>query len=277
MKESVFDIKDLQELAPCFKGKIGTLIGKKLLKWFSVEKVNAVHSKNCHLIGSEFTTALLKDLGITYRIVNADRLNTLPEEAFVTVSNHPFGSIDGIMLIDIFAKIRPDFTVMVNGILNKIGAMSSNFVAVKPDTKKQGANVANVGGVRGALSQLANNHPMGFFPAGAMSFYNKEVGEIRDIPWAPSIVRLIKRSKKTIYPVFFDGKNSSLFYWLGRIDWRIRTIRVPEEAFNKAGKCFDVYIGNPISVEEQDKFTSDESFAEYLYAKTYELNPKQAI
>ena len=138
MKESVFDITDMQEVSPFFKSKLGIYLGKKLLKWFSVEKVNKVHKANCHLTGSEFTTSLLKDLGISYEIVHSEQLDKLPDGGFITVSNHPFGSIDGIMLIDLFAKIRPDFTVMVNGVLTKIGAMSQNFIAVKPDTKKQG-------------------------------------------------------------------------------------------------------------------------------------------
>ena len=275
MKKSVIDLKDLQDIAPYFKSKIGASIGKKLLKWFGIEKVNDVHKANCHLRGCSFTTSLLKDLGVSYKLHHAERLKELPEGAFVTVSNHPFGHIDGIMLIDIFAKIRPDFTVMVNGFLTKIGAMSQNFVAVKPDTKKRGANLANVSGVRGALSQLANNHPMGFFPAGAMSFYSCKERGIRDINWAPSVIRLIKRSKKIVYPVYFEGRNSVLFYLLGWIDWRVRTLRVAEEAFNKRGHCYNVYIGAPISVEKQASFETDEAFAAYLYQKTYELAPKR--
>ncbi len=61
------------------------------------------------------------------RVHNKEILDHLPEGAFVTVSNHPIGSLDGIMLIDIFASRRPDFKVMVNGILTKIGAMEDNF------------------------------------------------------------------------------------------------------------------------------------------------------
>jgi hypothetical protein len=33
----------------------------------------------------------------------------------------------------------------------------------------------------------------------------------------------------------------------------------------------DVYIGAPISVEEQNSYTSDEEFAKFLYEKTYAL------
>lgn len=61
MKKSVVDIYDLQEMLPFFKGRIGTWLGKRLLKWLKVDTVNLVHSRNCHLRGAEFTTALLQD------------------------------------------------------------------------------------------------------------------------------------------------------------------------------------------------------------------------
>lgn len=271
MKKSVIDIYDLQELIPFFKSRFGTWAGKVLLKWLSVEKVNQVHANSCHLRGAEFTTALLKDplINIQYKLHNAEILDTLPEGAFVTVSNHPIGSLDGIMLIDIMASRRPDFKVMVNGVLSKIGAMEDNFVSVTPDSKKQGANLANINGVRISLARLKEGHPMGFFPAGAISFYNNETKSIRDLSWAHSVIRLIRKANVPIYPIFFDFYNSSFFYWLGRISWQIRTLRIPAEVFNKQGRIFDVYVGTPISPEEISPFTDDKKLASFLYDRTY--------
>ena len=67
MKKSVVDINDLQEAAPFFKSRIGTFLGKLLIKGLGVDKVNRVHANNCHLRGSAFTSALLSDPLITYR------------------------------------------------------------------------------------------------------------------------------------------------------------------------------------------------------------------
>ena len=69
MKKSVVDINDLQEAAPFFKSRIGTFLGKLLIKWLSVDKVNKVHANNCHLRGSAFTTALLSDPLIDISII----------------------------------------------------------------------------------------------------------------------------------------------------------------------------------------------------------------
>lgn len=271
MKESVVDIQDMQEAAPFFKSRVGTFLGELLIKWLQVDKVNKVHANNCHLRGAAFTTALLNDplIDIKYKLHHDEVLEHLPEGAFVTVSNHPIGSIDGIMLIDIMASRRPDFKVMVNGVLTKIGAMDDNFISVKPDSKKQGANLANVNGVRLSLQHLREGHPMGFFPAGAISFYNKKEKVVRDLSWAHSVIRLIRKANVTVYPIYFDFLNSSFFYWLGKIDWRIRTLRIPAEAFNKRGKTVDVYIGDPISPEEIRNFPDDTLLADFLYKKTY--------
>lgn len=271
MKKTVVDIHDLQEMAPFFKSRFGKFIGELAIKWSGVEKVNTVHERSCHLRGADFTTALLNDplIDISYTIHNEEVLDTLPEGAFITVSNHPIGSVDGIMLIDIFASRRPDFKVMVNGVLTKIGAMGDNFISVVPDSKNQGANPANVNGVRLSLQRLREGHPMGFFPAGAISFYNKQEKDIRDLSWTHSVIRLIRKGRVPVYPVYFDLKNSRFFYWLGKIDWRIRTARIPAEAFNKQGKKTDVYIGSPITPEEISQIPDDTDLANFLYERTY--------
>lgn len=271
MKKSVVDIDDLGKMAPFFKSGFGRWLGKGLIKLLSIDKVNQIHANHCHLRGAEFTSGMLNDplMDIKYKVHNKEILDSLPEGTFVTVSNHPVGSIDGIILIDIFASRRPDFKVMVNGILLNIGAMGDNFVSVLPDSEGKGANLKNVNGVRFSLQQLKEGHPMGFFPAGAVAFYDKKTKQIKDMPWVPSVVRLVRKSKVLVYPVLFDFQNSGFFYWLGRISWKIRTLRMPAEAFNKKGRILDIYIGEPISPEVIQSMADDEELAQFLYKKTY--------
>jgi putative hemolysin len=273
MKKNVIDISDLQKAAPLFKSKFGTFLGKKLLKWVCIDKVNRVHANNCHLRGAAFTTALLKEplIDIKYEVHNKERLENLPEGAFITVSNHPVGSLDGIILIDIFAAIRPDFRVMVNGTLSRIGAMEDNFISVQPNSNNQGANMRNVNGVRASLAHLQEGHPIGFFPSGAISFRRGKTREILDPDWTHSVIRLIRKANVPVYPVYFDLYNSSFFYWLGTISWKIRVLRIPAEVFNKRGKTAHIYIGAPIPPEEIQQITDEIELANFLYQKTYSL------
>jgi len=272
MRKAVYDIENLQSVHPIFKNKIVAFFAKKFLKWISLDKVNQIHGRNCHFTGSDFTTAILADplMDVKYIIHHREILDSLPEGAFITVSNHPIGSLDGIILIDIFVSRRKDYKFMVNGILANVGAMADNFIPVKPKTNdKTQRNSLNINGVRAALSWLREGHPMGFFPAGSMSFWNKKK-EVKDRPWTHSIIRLIRKAKVPVYPVYFDCQNSPLFYRLGNISWQLRTLfRTAEEAFNKRGKTLDVHIRQPIPAETIRQYADDAELAEFLYRTTY--------
>lgn len=274
MKKEVLSIEEIQQKAPFFKTRFGTYLLKKIFHWMDMDKVNQIHENHYTLRGSAFTSAMLNDplMDVRYEIHNKEVLNQLPEGAFITVSNHPIGSLDGIILIDIFASVRPDFRVMVNEILSHISAMEDNFISVIPKTDdNQFGNNKNVNGIRLSFAQLKEGHPMGFFPAGAMSFYDRKQKRVRDLPWTHSIIRLIRKANVPVFPVYFDCLNSKIFYKLGHISWKLRTLRVAKEAFNKKGHILHVYLGNPILPKKIKTFTNDDLLAEFLYKTTYEI------
>lgn len=272
MKKTVLDIEELQEQTPFFKTRLGAWLLKKIFRWLDMDKVNQIHANYYQLRGSAFTSAILSDplMDVHYEVHNREILRQLPEGAFITVSNHPIGSLDGIILIDIFASIRPDFRVMVNEILAHISAMEDNFVSVIPKANiRLGSRNQSVNGVRFSLAQLRNGHPMGFFPAGAMSFYDKKQKKVKDLPWTRSVIRLIRKANVPVYPVYFDCLNSGFFYRLGRINWKLRVLRVAKEAFNKKGQTIHVYIGDPIPPQKIKTCANDIELADFLYKSTY--------
>lgn len=271
IKPNVLDYDDIIKIAPALKGHENLV--NTLLHWFSVDKVNGVHSRNCDTPGPEFVKRLLFDeFKIKLRIDNEQVLDNLPEGAFVTVSNHPFGALDGITLIYLIASRRPEYRVMVNMILNQISAMRPNFIAVdalaSDDPKKKAVSMR---GIREVIKQVRNSNPVGFFPAGAVSKINLK-GELNDRMWQPTVIRLIEQLKVPVVPIFFHGSNSWWFNFLGLVSWQLRTLRLPAEVFRKTGKEIHVSVGNPISVEEQLKHqASVEEFGLYLKNQTYAL------
>ncbi|MGL4993151.1 MAG: lysophospholipid acyltransferase family protein [Bacteroidales bacterium] len=275
MKTSAIGREELEAASPIFKGKIGALLGRLFLKLTKIDRVNLLYKRCCHKRGHAFTTLALEDMEVSYELVGGENLDNLPHGSFITVSNHPLGGIDGVMLIDIIAKRRSDYKVMVNGVLTNLEAMSDNFIAVKPSTSSTSKSVdaANIAGIRESLAHVRAGHPMGFFPAGAISMLDCKTGVIEDRDWQQSVVRLIQKAAVPIYPIYFDGLNSNFFYQLGRIDWRIRTLRVAWEVFNKKGEVMKVVIGKPITAKEQAKYKSVDSLAAFLKEKTYQLKP----
>lgn len=113
------------------------------------------------------------------------------------------------MLIDIIGRHRPDFKVMVNMFLNYITAMRPSFIAVDPsgsdDPEKKAATMQ---GIRQAIAHVRAGHPMGFFPAGAVSKIDRTL-HISDREWQPSIIRLVKQLKVPVIPVYFHNHNST--------------------------------------------------------------------
>ena len=79
-------------------GFIGTFFGWLLMKVLRISTLNKIYNKNKHLSDLEFFDALLDDLQIQFEIPEED-LKRIPKDgAFITISNHPLGGIDGILL-----------------------------------------------------------------------------------------------------------------------------------------------------------------------------------
>lgn len=269
IKRTVLDYNDIATMVPKLKGKEKFV--NRVLRWLKVDKVNWLHDHNCDTPGHPFTDGLLRDLDITLRIDNEQVLDNLQQGAFITVSNHPFGALDGISLINIVGKRRPQFKVMVNMVLNYISAMRPNFIAVdayqSDDPKKKAVSMV---GIKSAIQQVRSGEPIGFFPAGAVSKITK--WKLQDREWQENIIRLIMQLKVPVVPIFFHGRNSAMSHILGLIDWRLRTMRLPTEVFRKKGTSIHVSIGDPISVEEQKQHMgSIEEFGKYLRDRTYSL------
>lgn len=271
IRPDVLNYDDLRTLIPALDGH--PRIANFLLRFLSVDKVNAVHAKCCDTPGPEFVRRLLlEEFKIKLRIDNADVLDNLPEGAFITVSNHPFGALDGIALIYLISSRRPAYRVMVNMILNKISAMRPNFIAVDQTASDDPAKKAvSMRGIKEAMMQVRKGQPIGFFPAGAVGNYNRHL-RFEDREWQPVVIRLISQLGVPVIPIFFHGYNSLWFRLLGIISWQLRTFRLPAEVFRRKGDTLHISVGDIITPEEiKAHSTSIPELGEWLKAKTYAL------
>ncbi len=245
---------------------------ERLMRMLWLDKVNHVHGKYCYEEGIPFSHLLVEDqFRIKLRIDGEENLARFAEGPFITVSNHPFGALDGILLLHIVGTYREDFRVMVNMILNYLSAMRPSFIAVDPSKSDDPAKRrATMQGIKEAMRHIRDGHPMGFFPAGAVAKVSRDL-RIRDREWQPSVIRLINQMKVPVIPIYFHGHNGTFFNILGMIDWRLRTLRLPRELFNKTGQEVLVSIGKPIMPERQAEFTDLESFGKFLRESTDRL------
>ncbi|MFH0841664.1 MAG: 1-acyl-sn-glycerol-3-phosphate acyltransferase [Bacteroidota bacterium] len=268
----VIDETDFESFSSFFKGEKGHRRAEFFMRLFAIDKINRVYSNSGAYSGAEFASHLLDDLGVNYLIGNSERFKLLPEGAFITISNHPYGGLDGIILIDLMAGIRSDYRLMVNKMLSLVKTMNENFISVTPTlNKKNRISSESIHGVRETLTRLKDGHPVGFFPSGAVSDFRLRDMRIRDRNWQSSILHVIKSVKVPVLPIrFFDG-NSAFFYFLGLINWRIRSLRMPSEVFNKGKQNPRIGIGNIIPVAEQERYRDINSFSDFLREAIYKM------
>lgn len=263
---------DIFGLSPKFQKPSMQKLTRIVFSLAGVDKMNRLYDSVADEKGAASAHEALKNIGCDYYVGNADRLDTLPEGAFITVSNHPYGGLDGLIIIDLVCEHRKDFKVMVNNVLGRIKSMKDVFITVTPsgDEKKK-ADATTIAGIKEVIGRLGEGHPMGFFPSGAVSNVYFKPLRIEDRPWQESLMRLIKRAKVPVIPVRFFDHNSRFYYLLGLIDWRVRLLRLPREFFNKKKGHHRVGIGETISVEEQNKYEDIKSYTEFLRSKVYNL------
>jgi putative hemolysin len=262
--------QDLLKVSPIMQYLGGEYLARLLMHLLRFNQINKLYDNISDKTGIESIDGIIKYLNVTLDFDEND-LKKLPANgSFITVSNHPYGGIDGILLIKLLSMARSDHKVIANFLLKKVEPISEYFLAVNPFENIPGA-ASSIGGLKTALDHLNNGGVLSFFPAGEVSTsYTSKV--ITDREWLISALRFIKRARVPIVPIYFHGSNSRLFHLLGRIHPAFRTAKLPSELLNKKDKTIKIRIGNPISVKEQDKFSDIHQLGRYLRSKTYCLD-----
>jgi len=276
MKDKLVSKEMIRGMHPIFRGRLGDAFIKILSAFSGINKLNAVYDASKHLTGLDFVNDMIGKLGITCRYKNRETLELLKGKSFITVSNHPYGHLDGIIEIGAIGAVRNDFKMMVNWVLMQIDTMDEFFIGVNPFPKnnKMSTVKSSVGGIKQCLDHLRNGHPLGFFPSGGISLPHLKGGP-EDAEWKESVLKIIKKAKVPIVPVYISGGNSWFYQLLGFIGWRVRTVRLLHEITNKKGKTISVNFGTPVSVEQQNEYENIREFGRFLKSKVYEMRKNQ--
>ena len=240
-----------------------------LFRSLRLGKINRLFDGAADYQGREFADHLLENMNITIDAV-PEQLESIPKEGgFIVVSNHPFGGIEGVMLLSAIAKVRPDFKLMANFILSHIPNLKECFFSVNPFEKNPEWK-SSVGGIKGAIQHIAAGNGLGVFPAGEVSRYHGHDFP-EDLPWSTSIARIIKNAGVPVIPVFWEGYNSKLFYAVDKIHSMLGTARLTKELINKHDTCFNLQVGKPILPAEIALYENPKELAAYLRSRSYAL------
>jgi len=250
-------------------GVLGTFSGWLLMKVLKISTLNKMYDRNKHLKDVDFLNAILDELKIKFEIPDED-LKRLPKDgAYITISNHPLGGIDGILLLKLMLEKEPDFKIIANFLLHRIEPLKPFIMPVNPFENMKDAK-SSVVGIKETLRHLSDGKPLGMFPAGEVSTY-QDGKLVVDKDWEEGAIKVIRKAQVPVIPIYFHAKNSRLFYFLSKLNGTLRTAKLPSELLTQKDRIIKVRIGKPISVSEQNEHETLEEYSEFLRKKTYML------
>ncbi|WP_179348599.1 GNAT family N-acyltransferase [Winogradskyella pacifica] len=251
-------------------GFLGTFFGWTLMKVLKISTINKFYLRNKHLSDVDFLDAILDEFQIKFEIPEED-MKRLPKEGpYITISNHPLGGIDGILLLKLMVEQRSDFKIIANFLLHRIEPLKPYIMPVNPFEGRKDA-ASSIAGFKNAIGHLRDGHPLGVFPAGEVSTY-KDGKLVVDKEWEAAAMKLIQKAKVPVVPIYFHAKNSRLFYRLSRLSDTLRTAKLPSEVLTQKRRIIKVRVGKAISVKDQNEHPTLPEFSEFLRRKTYMLS-----
>jgi len=246
---------------------IDRLVGLDQLKKFYLES---------NLPGLEkktFSSRLLNQLDVSI-YGKESLLEKLPASGgCILVSNHPYGMVEGVILANIVNSKRKDTKIMANVGLKIFKEIEDYFIFADPLNPKSPINIS---AIKKSFKHVKNGGVLVIFPAGRVSFYQKETSSISDGKWNRIAVQIGLKTNAPILPVFISGCNTPLFHWLGRVYYRFRLLMLVREMLKLKGKNIKLETNGLITNKLLDVFETSKQKNLFIRAQCY-LNDERYI
>lgn len=218
--------------------------------------------------GVDFCTGTLEYLGVTVKVEGRENL---PHDSrrLIFVSNHPLGAIDGVTLGSVLGQeYDGEVVYLVNDLLMNLKGLAPLCVPVNKVGRQSRRSSVQV-----AEAFRSPRHAI-MFPAGLCS--RRQNGEIRDLPWRRSFIKLSVEHQRDVVPIHFIGQNSDRFYrvatWCKRLHLpNFAMAYLPDEMYRSRGGVYTVRIGQPIPWQTFDKTKKPDEWAQIVKNLVYEL------
>ncbi len=250
------------------RGWIARLQARLIMKVAALKKINRLYESAFSYEGP-YPEGLLHNLGVSYDVAPSDLKNIPASGPAIVIANHPTGALDGMILIDLLSKARPDVKFMGNFLLSRIGPLKRFFIDVDPFDVKSGGNVS---GIRESLQHLSGGGLLVIFPAGEVATWQRGFRDVKDRPWPESVLKFIRKAQVPVVPVYIEASNSRTFRLAGKVHPMLRTLLLPRELVNKAGCSVPLRIASPILPKKTEDL-SKTAYNSYLRASVEYLKP----
>lgn len=260
---------DPAELAKASHMRPGDARLSLLTEVSGLKRVERFYNDIRHLRDLEFVEAVFANLDLRLDIREEDLAHVPKEGGLLFVSNHPYGAIDGLALVHVLGRVRPDLKVMANFLLQQLEPLHDRIIGVNPFESLTARG--SFQGMRQSMAHVGQGGALAVFPAGEVSSWRTDLKAVADPRWKTPAIKIAQHLGVPVVPVWFDGANSLVFHILGMIHPNLRTLALPKEMMRMRGRSVRMRVGNPISPKDIAAFGSTEQLSRFLRARTYAL------
>lgn len=216
-----------------------------------------------------FINSCVQSMRLTCKLLGAENLPTQAQNV-IFASNHPQGGIEAICIAHQLGNYyggRIQF--YANELLCELEPLKDLFIPIQQHHRQSRKTIEP-----NKRFFESDNHLI-TFPAGVTSY--KKQGKIIDHPWRKGFVKAAIQHRRDIVPIYFEARNSRLFYFIEEFRKRIHSpinfevALFAKEFFKQRGKSFVMCIGKPISWQSLNSERSLDQWATFIREKTYEL------
>lgn len=205
-----------------------------------LKKINNFIEHNNEKYGIEFIDEFFETFDISYILSQRDREKIPSEGKVIVVANHPFGGLDGLILLKLLSSVRNDVKIIVNDVLLNINNLKDLFLPFDLFS-----NVKFKENYQAIAKAIKDECAIIIFPAGEVSRLN--INGIKDSGWKKGLVYFADKFQAPVLPIYIKGRNSLLFYLTSFISKKFSMFLLPYELLNKEKKTIELKIGNLIS------------------------------
>ena len=226
----------IDEIPTALRGPLETALAIPALRRIYRQVRDGAHTSR-----EEFETRVLRALDVRPHATDADLMSIPVRGPVVIAANHPHGALDGLLLLDLARRVRPDVRVLANRCLDRIPELRRSCFFVDPFDGPEAAARSRAG-LRAAHLWLRRGGALIVFPAGEVA-HTWIDGRLVDSLWHTTFERLAEATGAQVVPAFIGGHNSRLFYAAGRLHPWMRTALLGRELLATRGRTIRVRIG----------------------------------
>ena len=221
--------------------------------------------------GESFWEAAVRKLRLNISF-NKEALGEIPTTGpVIIVANHPFGVLDGLVACWLIARVRKDFKVLTNALLNRAEEIKPFLLPIDFEETKT-ALETNIKTRAEAKTLLEKGGALVIFPGGTVSTTPHVLARrAKDPEWKTFTARMISQGKAPVVPVYFAGQNSRLFQIASHVSMTLRLSLLFKEVHDRIGTDMTLRIGKRIPHEELKAISDRKQLMEFLRERTYAL------